>query len=117
MWEISISCWLVSENPSKNWQGIPLTVDEPWTHSYEPESKQHSSVWMFDNQPNSNKVVWSSRTSKRMIACFFGVPLEDRRTVNFEWYTTISWPTIFDEIRKNNKTRKTTEYLKKKNIE
>uniref|UniRef100_A0A0R3NWT8 Histone-lysine N-methyltransferase SETMAR n=1 Tax=Drosophila pseudoobscura pseudoobscura TaxID=46245 RepID=A0A0R3NWT8_DROPS len=30
------------------------------------------------------------------------VPLEKRRTVNSEWYTTICLPEVFGEIRKNN---------------
>ena len=47
-----------------------------------------------------------------MVACFFGktghvatVPLEQRRTVNSEWYTTICLPEVFGEIRKTNKRR------------
>lgn len=74
-----------------------------------------------------------------MIACFFGctghvatIPLEDRRTVNADWYTTICLPEVIDEIRKNNRNRRiilhhdnasshtahqTTDYLKEKNIE
>lgn len=116
-----------------------VTGDETWIYSYEPESKQQSTVWVFDDEPNPTKVVRSRSTSKKMIACFFGctghvatIPLEDRRTVNAEWYTTICLPTVFDEIRKNNKKRRiilhhdnasshkarqTTEYLKEKNIE
>ena len=41
--------------------------------------------------------------------CFFGkiehvaiVPLEQRRTVNSEWYTTICLPVVLQEIRKTN---------------
>ena len=48
-----------------------------------------------------------------MIACFFGktghvaiVPLEQRRTVNSEWYTTICVPVVFQEIRKTNRRRR-----------
>ena len=50
-----------------------------------------------------------------MIACFFGKTgdvaieqLEQRRTVNAEWYTTISLPIIFQEIRKINRQRRIT---------
>ena len=52
-----------------------------------------------------------------MIACFFGktghlaiVPLEQRRTVNFKWYTTIGLPVAFQEIRKINRRRRITLY-------
>ena len=50
-----------------------------------------------------------------MIACFFGktgyvavVPLEQRRTVNSEWYTIICLPVVVQEIRKTNRRRKIT---------
>jgi histone-lysine N-methyltransferase SETMAR len=33
------------------------------------------------------------------------VPLENRRTVNFEWYRTICLPEVFGEIRKSNRRR------------
>ena len=47
-----------------------------------------------------------------MIDCFFGktthvtiVPLEERRTVNSQCYTTICLPVVFQEIRKSNHRR------------
>ena len=47
-----------------------------------------------------------------MVAYFFcktgnvaTVPLEHRRTVNSEWYTTICLPKVFGEIGKRNKRR------------
>ena len=50
-----------------------------------------------------------------MIDCFFGktghvaiVPLEQRRTVNSECYTTICLPVIFQEIRQTNRRRRIT---------
>ena len=73
-----------------------VTGDESWTYAYEPESKQQSTVWLFQDEPNSTKVARARSTFKQMIACFFGktehvaiVPLEQRRTVNSEWYTTL----------------------------
>ncbi|KAF7264150.1 hypothetical protein GWI33_000580 [Rhynchophorus ferrugineus] len=64
-----------------------VTGDESWIYSYEPESKQQSTVWVFQDKPNPTKVVRARITSKKMVACFFGktghiatVPLEDRRT-------------------------------------
>ncbi|EFN60885.1 Histone-lysine N-methyltransferase SETMAR, partial [Camponotus floridanus] len=72
------------------------TGDESWIYAYEPETKQQSTVWVFQNKPNPTKVVRAQSTSKQMLTCFFGktghvatVPLEKRRTVNSEWYTTI----------------------------
>ena len=73
---------------------------------YEPESKQQSTVWVFQIEPNLTKVARPRSTSEQMIACFFGKaeffviePLEQRRIVNFEWYTTICLPVVFQVIR------------------
>ncbi|CAH1111860.1 unnamed protein product [Psylliodes chrysocephalus] len=92
--------------------------DETWKYSYEPESKQQSTVWVFNDEPNPTEIVRSRNTSKKMIACFFGctghvatIPLEDRRTVNAEWYTAICLPTVFDEIRKKTKIEKNIELM------
>lgn len=92
-----------------------VTGDESWIYAYEPESKQQSTVWVFQDEPNPTKVVRARSTSKQMIACFFGktghvatVPLEQRRTVNSEWYTTICLPVVFQEIRKTNRRRRIT---------
>ena len=66
-----------------------VTGDETWIYSYEPESKQQSTVWVFQNELKPTKVVRSRSAAKQIIACFFGyighvttVALEDRRTVN-----------------------------------
>ncbi|GFT35088.1 uncharacterized protein NPIL_581791 [Nephila pilipes] len=75
--------------------------DESWIYAYEPETKQQSTVWVFQDEAKPTKVVRGRSTSKQMIACFFGinghvatVALEQRRTVNSEWYTTICLPEI-----------------------
>ena len=89
---------------SKNVYDI-VTGDESWIYAYEPESKQQSTLWVFQDEPNPTKVDRTRSTSKQMIAYFFGktghvaiVPLEQRRTVNSEWYTTIFLPVVFQEI-------------------
>ena len=73
-----------------------VTGDELWIYAYEPESKQQSTVWLFQDEPNPIKVARLQSTSKQMIACFLrktghvaNVPLEQRKAVNSEWYTTI----------------------------
>ena len=50
-----------------------VSGDETWIHSYEPETKQQSTVWVFPNEPNLTKVVRSQSTSKKIIAYFFGL--------------------------------------------
>jgi histone-lysine N-methyltransferase SETMAR len=89
------------------------TGDESWIYAYEPETKQQSTVWAFQDESNPTKVVRARSTSKQMVACFFGktghvatVPLVERRTVNSEWYTTICLPEVFGEIRKTNRRRR-----------
>lgn len=93
------SCWLVSEMLKKirsltSKIRILVTGDETWIYSHEPESKQQSTVWVFDNELDHTKVVRSRRTSKKMIAGFFGlictehiatILSEDWRTVNAKW--------------------------------
>ena len=92
-----------------------VTGDESWIYAYESESKQQSTVSVFQDEPNPTKVVPAPSTSKQMIACFFGktrhvaiVPLEQRRTVNSELYTTICLSVVFQEIRKTNRRRRIT---------
>ena len=70
---------------------------------------------MFQDEANPTKVARAGSTSKQMIACFFGktahmasVPLEQRRTVNSEWYKKICLPVFFQEIRKTNRRRRIT---------
>ena len=53
-----------------------------WIYAYEPESKQQSTVCVFQDEPNST-----------MIACFSGktehvaiIPLEQHRIVNSKWF-------------------------------
>ena len=86
---------------------------ESWIYAYEPKSKQKSTVWVFQYKSNPTKGARARSTFKYMIACFFGktghvaiVPLEQRRTVNSEWYTTICLPVVFQEIRKTNRQRR-----------
>ena len=90
-----------------------VTGDESWIYAYEPESKQQSTVWVFQDEPKPTKVVRTRSTSKQMVACFFGkighfatIALEQCRTVNSEWYTTHCLPVVFQEIRKTNLRRR-----------
>jgi [histone H3]-lysine36 N-dimethyltransferase SETMAR len=85
-----------------------VTGDESWIYCYEPESKRQSSEWVFPDEPNPTKVKRSRSAGKKMIASFFkkigpvvSVALENRRTVNAEWYTTICLPTVFEKVRQN----------------
>ena len=92
-----------------------VTGDKQWIYSYELESRQQSTVWLFQYEPNTTKVACAQSTSKQMNACFFRktghveiVTLEQRRTVNSKWYTTICLPVFFQEIRNTNRRRQIT---------
>ena len=69
-----------------------VTGDKSWVYVYWPETKQQSTVWVFEDKPNPMKVVRGGSTSEQMVACFFfktgyvaTVPLGHRRTVNSLW--------------------------------
>lgn len=44
------------------------TGDESWIYAYEPETKQQSTVWVFQSESNPTKVVRARSTSKQMVA-------------------------------------------------
>ena len=83
----------------------------------------HGSVCMSPKQntvdlPNQAKSKENSLweiTSKQMVTCFT-VPLEHRRTLNSEWYTTICLSKIFEEILRR-KTAWHTVWMCMKNLE
>ena len=63
----------------------------------------------------SNKSCSCTKHFQANDRLFFGktghvaiVPLEQRRTVNSEWYTTICLPVVFQGIRKTNRRRRIT---------
>ena len=80
-----------------------VTGDELQIYAHEPETKQHPT----EDESNPTKVVRGRSTSKLLLACFFGktshvatVPLEHRRTVNPECYTTICFPKSSEKFEK-----------------
>lgn len=84
-----------------------VTGDETWIYTYDPETKQQSTVWVFGNEPPPTKVVRDKSVSKQMVAVFFRrqgpvavVPVRERRTVNADWYTTVCLPTVFGELER-----------------
>ena len=44
-----------------------VTDDESWIYAYDPESKQQSIVWVFQDKSNPTKVANARSTSKQMI--------------------------------------------------
>lgn len=49
------------------------TSEESWIYAYDPETKHQSTVWVFQNEPNSTKVTCAKSTFKQMVACIFRI--------------------------------------------
>lgn len=116
-----------------------VTGDESWIYAYDPETKEQSTVWVFQDEVAPTKVARSRSVGKKMIACFFTmtghlatVPLEDQKTVTAEWYVNTCLPIVLTEIRQTNPKRRiilhhdnasartaitTSNYLKDENVE
>lgn len=85
-----------------------VTGDESWIYQFDPELKTQSTVWVFPNEEPPTKIKRARSVGKKMIASFFSasghvatITLEDRRTVNSEWYTTQCLPQVFQKIKEN----------------
>uniref|UniRef100_A0A0K2VCS9 Mariner transposase [Bombyx mori] n=1 Tax=Lepeophtheirus salmonis TaxID=72036 RepID=A0A0K2VCS9_LEPSM len=90
-----------------------VTGDESWIFVYESETKQHSTMWVLEDEQNPTKVIRGRSTSRKMFACFFGKTghvatflLEHHRTVNSEWYIKVCLPEVIGEIRKTNRRKR-----------
>ncbi|GBP32159.1 hypothetical protein EVAR_80926_1 [Eumeta japonica] len=60
--------------------------DESWIYVYDLETKQQSTVWVFQDESISTKEIRAKSTLKQMVACYFE---------------------LFQEIRKNDRQRRT----------
>lgn len=82
-----------------------VTGDETWIYAYDPETKQQSTVWVFDDEPPPTKVVRSKSMDKQMVAVFFRrtgiiavIPVPKGKTVNAQWYTGVCLPQVFEKL-------------------
>eukprot|EP00794_Sanderia_malayensis_P014608 gene14608-16119_t len=83
-----------------------VTGDESWIYQFDPETKRQSSVWIFPGENPAQK-FWRSRSvGKKMVASFFSktghvatIKLEDRPTVNADWYVNHCIPQVLDAWR------------------
>ena len=80
-----------------------LTCDETWIYLYDPETKRQSSIWVFPGEDPPVKVRRARSVGKKMVTAFFCktgpvaiFPLEDRRTVNADWYINNCLPKAFE---------------------
>ncbi len=75
--------------------------DETRIYSYDPETKQQSTVRVFEDEPPPTKVTRSKSASKRMVAFFLRcigtvavIAMEERSTVNAQWYSEVYLQTV-----------------------
>lgn len=83
-----------------------VTGDETWIYQYDPESKKRSSVWVFPDGQLPTKLQRPRNIGKKMVASFFSRSghlatsmLENCRSVNSEWYTTVALPKVFKAVQ------------------
>lgn len=74
-------------------------------YGYKRTNRKVNSSLVFQDEPNLTKVPPAQNSSKQIIAFSFGktdhaaaVPLDDCRTVNSDWYTTICFTEVFSKI-------------------
>ena len=79
-----------------------LTCDETWIYQYDPETKRLFNMGISWRR-SPVKVRRARSVGKKMVAAFFCktgpvaiVPLEDRRTVNADWYINNYLPKAFE---------------------
>ncbi|GBP48473.1 hypothetical protein EVAR_16142_1 [Eumeta japonica] len=80
--------------------------DETWIYCYMSARKQQSSVWVFEDDSKPTKLRQARSVGKKMIGFFFSktgpvctIPLEERKTVNYEWYNTICLLSLLEKVR------------------
>lgn len=94
------------EGRSRNIENI-ITGDETWIYMFDPETKRQSQVWLFPGETPPLKFKRSRSVGKKMVATFFSskghvatIPVEDRRTVNADWYVNQCIPSVLENWRK-----------------
>lgn len=85
------------------------TGDETWIYVFEPETKQQSAVWLFPGDEVPLKSRKRRSANKKMVCTFFGKKghfstsvLEDRRTVNADWYTNVALSLLISTIQQRH---------------
>ncbi len=73
-----------------------VTTDETWVHHYEPETKQQSMMWKHSDSPTVKKFKTRASANKVMLTLFWDMKgpllcdyLEERRTINAEYYSNL----------------------------
>lgn len=86
-------------------------------YAYDPDSKQQAKILALRDEPKPTKTVHYRSTSKK-VATFLAKPghvdtfaLEDRKTANAKWYTTVCLTQVVAELRKSNPNRRNILYL------
>ncbi|CAH2020961.1 unnamed protein product [Acanthoscelides obtectus] len=114
-----------------NWcQKTIVSGDKSWIYCYEPENKRPSAVWVSQGEEKPTQVIRSRSVSKNMVATFVSkaghiatIPLNEQRTVNADWYSTISSKInperriILHQDNASSHTAQKRQYLTEVNVE
>ena len=94
------------EGRSRTTESI-ITGDETWLYMFDPETKRQSQVWLFPGETPPQKFKRTRSVGKQMVATFFSskghvatIPLEDRRTIDADWYINQCIPVVLENWRK-----------------
>ncbi|XP_065070975.1 uncharacterized protein LOC135695728 [Rhopilema esculentum] len=99
-----------NEGKSKRVYDI-VTGNESWINQFDPEIKRQSSNWIFPGENPPRKFRRSRSVGKKMVASVFSktghvatIQLEDRRTVNPDWYVNHCIPQVL-QVWRNKRPR------------
>ena len=114
--KVRVNCWKetlekYNSGASKDVYKI-VTGDESWNCAYEPETKQQSTVWVFEDELNPMKVVCGKITLKQMLAYFFcktghvaTVPLK------YGQFSVVHHNLFAQSLRRNSKTNNASSHI------
>ena len=82
-----------------------ITGDESWIYHYDPESKRQSMVWCAQDDAPPPRFGGLGVLVRRWLRHFTKsghiktVPLDDRKTVNAQWYCEVCIPGVLQALR------------------
>ena len=101
--------------PDQMWKRVKgcreyyLTCDETWMHLFEPENKQHNSIWEHPSSPSPTKALISKFAGKVMTIIFCVIQsiilnhfVPPNTTVTGNYYVTIIKSNMFSVIKQKH---------------
>ena len=86
-----------------------VTGDETWIYNYDPETKQQSRVWIFEDEPSSDEGGSIAECREADGGSFLSttgsgevVPLVEQKTVTANCYVEVCLPAVLQELSNNH---------------